>query len=162
MLVHHMTLLPFRLFHRNLGNLREFLAKWFTAHPPVAYVIVPELGLHLISQIVCRRNIRQLMCWIPRHWFACYWAWIASVVFWLALNRMPLNSNNSGRGFSNYSYRTSLTRNLDSVQENDLHQSRSTRFTLVIFVLSGLLVMHNVIGVVCLSEWVREFQIMNH
>ena len=31
MLVHRMTLVSFRLFRKHLGNLREFLGKWFTA-----------------------------------------------------------------------------------------------------------------------------------
>ena len=30
MLVHHMTLVSFRLLRKNLGNLRERLGKWFT------------------------------------------------------------------------------------------------------------------------------------
>ena len=34
MLVHHMTLVSFPLFRKNLGNLREFLGKWFTATEP--------------------------------------------------------------------------------------------------------------------------------
>ena len=29
--MHHMTLVSFRLFRKNLGNLREFLGKWFIA-----------------------------------------------------------------------------------------------------------------------------------
>ena len=33
MLVHHITLVSFRLFPKNLGNLREFLDKWFTVPP---------------------------------------------------------------------------------------------------------------------------------
>ena len=31
--MHHMTLISFRLPRKNLGNLREFLGKWFTAPP---------------------------------------------------------------------------------------------------------------------------------
>ena len=31
MLVHHITVVSFRLCRKNLGNLREFLGKWFTA-----------------------------------------------------------------------------------------------------------------------------------
>ena len=34
MLVHHMTLVSFRLFCKNLGKLREFLDKWFTTPTP--------------------------------------------------------------------------------------------------------------------------------
>ena len=34
MLVHRLTLVSFRLFRKNLGNLREFLGKWFTATEP--------------------------------------------------------------------------------------------------------------------------------
>lgn len=153
MLVHHMTLLSFRLFHRNLGNLREFLGKWFIAPPPRR--IRGSAGNWFTSQIVRRRNIKQLMFWIPTHWFACYnWIWIASVVVWLVLNRTPLTSNKSGRGFSNYSYRTSLTRNLYSVQENDLQQSSSTRFTRVTFACAFGLTRNAQWGFVCLSEWV--------
>ena len=34
MLVLHMTVVSFRLFHKNLNNLREFLGKWLTTTPP--------------------------------------------------------------------------------------------------------------------------------
>ena len=33
MLLHHMTLVSFRLLRKKLGNLREFLGKWLTAPP---------------------------------------------------------------------------------------------------------------------------------
>ena len=32
-LLHRMALVSFLLFRKNLGNLREFLGKWFTAPP---------------------------------------------------------------------------------------------------------------------------------
>ena len=35
-LLHRMALVSFLLFRKNLGNLREFLGKWFTAPPPLA------------------------------------------------------------------------------------------------------------------------------
>ena len=37
MLVHHMTLVSFRLFCKNLGKLREFLDKWFTTPTPTPW-----------------------------------------------------------------------------------------------------------------------------
>ena len=36
LLVHHMTLVSFRLLRKSLGNLRETLGKWFTAPTPLA------------------------------------------------------------------------------------------------------------------------------
>ena len=33
MLVYRNTLVPLRLFHKNLGNLQDFLGKWFTSSP---------------------------------------------------------------------------------------------------------------------------------
>ena len=35
MLLHHMTIVSFRLLRKNVDNLREFLSKWFTAPPPL-------------------------------------------------------------------------------------------------------------------------------
>ena len=34
MLVHHMTLVSFRLLRKNFGHFGEILGKWFTGLPP--------------------------------------------------------------------------------------------------------------------------------
>lgn len=60
-------------------------------------------------------------CRIPCHWFACHWIRIVSIVFWLVLQRTPLNSNNSGRVFSSYSHST-LFHCLSFFQENGILQ----------------------------------------
>ena len=37
MLLHHMTLVSFRLLRKNLGNLSKVLSKWSTAPPPLPW-----------------------------------------------------------------------------------------------------------------------------
>ena len=53
-------------------------------------------------------------CRIPCHLFACHWLRITSIVFWLVLQRRPLNANNSGKVFCTYAILP-----LDTLIEND-------------------------------------------
>ena len=53
MLVHHMTLVSFRLLRKSLGNLREFLGKWFTVPPPPAKNCPYAYGYSFLSQQSC-------------------------------------------------------------------------------------------------------------
>ena len=46
MSVHHMTLVSFRLFRKNLGNLREFLGKWSTVPTPRQKITRTPMLIH--------------------------------------------------------------------------------------------------------------------
>ena len=51
MLVHHMTFVSFRLFRKNLGNLREFLGKWSTAPTPWQKITRTPMLIHSFVSI---------------------------------------------------------------------------------------------------------------
>ena len=47
MLVYRKTLVPLRLFHKNLRNLQDFIGKWFTSSPsPLFWQKMARTGTH--------------------------------------------------------------------------------------------------------------------
>ena len=90
MLVHRLTLVSFRLFRKNLGNLREFLGKCFSNTPhtpsknfPKAYacisrhsVLEPFLAPGELSEWLGNQDVRRIQ--------------------WKVCNRFPIVSNSAG------------------------------------------------------------------